>query len=372
MVHPDASRMVGEVQAMRRIQKIAFITGSMEAGGAERVIATLSNEFVNCGIEVAIFCIGKTASDAAYEYDPRIELIGIHSDSRGFIIRKLKQLWRLRCQIKAFRPDSIIAFQDYINIQTIAACFGLGIPITISIRANPAVATKTYKIGARIFYKFADSAVFQTREQQDFYAKNKKRKDAIILNPVDISKILSTNCENKTHCIISVGRLTPVKNFQLLIRAFHLISKDFPSIELIIFGEGEQRDALERLRAELDLEKRVSLPGVVSNVFEHVANAKMFVMTSICEGLPNALIEAMCLGVPCISTRFLGGGAQTLIQDGVNGLLTPNNDCEALASAMRRLLSDDELAQNLGENAKILRQKVDTRTIANEWLDFLE
>ena len=357
---------------MRRIKKIAFITGSMEVGGAERVIATLSNGFVNCGIEVTVFCIGRTASGVAYDYDPRVKLIGVHTGSRGFVIRKLKQLWRLRCLVKEFNPDSIIAFQEYINIQTIIACFGLGIPITISIRANPAVATNIYKLSTRLLYRFADSAVFQTIEQQNFYTSIKKRRDAIILNPVDISKILSTNCENKGNHIIAVGRLTSVKNFPLLLRAFHLISKDFPNIELIILGDGEQRGELERLRAELDLEKRVCLVGVADNVFEKVASAKMFVMTSICEGLPNALIEAMCLGVPCISTRFMGGGAQTLIQDGVNGLLAPNNDCEALAEAMRRLLSDEKLAQDIGENAKALRQKVDTHRIVNEWLDFLE
>ena len=357
---------------MRRIQKIAFITGSMGAGGAERVIATLSNAFVNNGVKVAIFCIGKTASDATYEYDPRIDLTGIHTGSRGFVIRKFKQLWRLRCLIKAFRPDSIIAFQDYINIQTIVACFGLKIPITISIRANPALATNICKISTRLLYRFADSAVFQTKVQQDFYAASRKRRDTIILNPVDISKIISTKFENKGQYIVTVGRLTAVKNFRLLLRAFHIVSKDFPNMELKIFGDGEQRGELESLSAELGLEKLVCFAGVTTDVFTRVAGAKLFVMTSICEGLPNALIEAMCLGVPCVSTRFLGGGAETLIQDGVNGLLVPNNDCEALADAMRRLLSDDELARNLGEKAKILRQNVDINKIVNEWLDFLK
>jgi glycosyltransferase involved in cell wall biosynthesis len=357
---------------MRRIQKIAFITGSMATGGAERVIATLSNEFAKSGIEVIVFCISKTASNVAYDYDPRVSLIGIHTNLRGFVIRKFTQLWRLRSLVKAFRPDSIIAFQDYINIQTIVACCGLGIPITISIRADPAIATNICKISTRFLYRFADCAVFQTREQKDFYTAYKKRRDAIILNPVDISKITTTNRENKGHYMIAVGRLTSEKNYQLLLKAFHLISKEFPYVELVILGDGEQRGELERLRAELDLEKRVCFTGMTDNVFEYTASARVFVMTSICEGLPNALIEAMCLGVPCISTRFSGGGAETLIQDGVNGLLVPNGDCGVLADAMRRLLSDDKLAQYLGENAKALRQKVDTLTIVNEWLDFLE
>lgn len=357
---------------MRRIQKIAFVTGSMAAGGAERVIATLSNAFACSGIEVIIYCIGKTSQDAAYEYNPKVKIIGIHSGSHCYIIRKITQLSCLRSMIKSFMPDSIIAFQDYINIQTIIACYGLGIPITISVRTYPVIASTFIKMSTRFFYKFANAAVFQTSEQQNFYKACKKRKDITILNPFDTSKVSVTGTISKNNQIVAVGRLTYAKNFQLLLRAFHLISKDYPELKLIIIGEGEKRSELEHIRAELGLEQRICISGVKANVFDYIAGARIFVMTSLYEGLPNALIEALCLGVPCISTRFSGGGAETLIQDCENGLLVTNDNCEALADAMRHLLSNNELAHYISENAKTIIKRVDSHKIMSEWLDLLE
>ena len=354
----------------RRIKKLCFVTGDLSFGGAERVVTTLANCFAATGIEVTIFCIGRTQPKIDYSLAPEVKVIIIHGAAG--IFGKLSQLWRLRRTVKEFHPDSIIAFMDYINIQVIISCYGLGIPVTISVRSNPALATSLSTIITRFLYKFADSAVFQTKEQRDFYVACKKRKDAIILNPVDISKIDATKRENKGCHIVTVGRLVSAKNYQLLLRAFHLISEDFPEAKLAFWGEGGQRGELERISAELCLEKRVWFAGVTDDVFEQIASARMFVMTSVSEGLPNALIEAMCLGVPCISTRFLGGGAEMLIQGGVNGLLVPSGDCEALADAMKRLLSDDKLAENLGENAKMLREKVDPVKIMDEWLDLLE
>jgi len=353
----------------RRIKKLCFVTGGLSFGGAERVVATLANCFADAGIEVTVFCIGRSPSQTNYSFAPEVKIVFIHGAPGAS--GKISQLLRLRRTIKAYAPDSIIAFQDYINTQTIIACYGLGIPITISIRVDPAIAANISKISTRFLYRFADCAVFQTKEQRDFYAARGKRKDVIILNPFDISKLIAVNHEKNGCNIVTVGRLTSQKNFQLLLKAFHLISEDFPEAKLTIWGEGEQRVELERISAELGIKKRVCFAGVTADIFEHVASARIFVMTSIYEGLPNALIEAMCLGVPCISTRFSGGGAEMLIQDDVNGLLVPNGDCEALAGAMKRLLSDDELATKLGENAKSLRQRVDTVKVMNEWLDVL-
>ena len=355
----------------RRINKLCFVIGDLSFGGSERVVSTLANCFIDNGIEVTIFCIGRNQSQVEYWLNPKIKVTFVHGTPGVF--GKISQLWRLRCMIKSLRPDSIIAFQEYINIQAIIACYGLGIPVTISIRQDPAVSSMIYKISTRFFYRFAHSAVFQTREQQYFYKACKNRKDIVILNPVDLSKIISASCESKikSNNIVTVGRLAEQKNFKLLLKAFCFILEEFPEMELIIWGEGEQREELELISAGCGLEKQIHFPGVTDNVFPHVANARMFVMTSLYEGLPNALIEAMCLGVPCISTHFSGGGAEMLIEDGVNGLLVPSEDCEALVRAMSSLLSDNEFAQRIGDKAKEMRQRVDTVKIMNEWLDLI-
>ena len=142
--------------------------------------------------------------------------------------------------------------------------------------------------------------------------------------------------------------------------------------KLVIYGDGELRDSLTEFIRKLNIEDKVELPGFVNNINESISKASMFVLSSNVEGIPNALIEAMSLGLPCVSTRCAGGGAEFLIEDGVNGLLAPVNDVNALAGAMERVLSDKEFANKLGNNAIKLREKFASEVIYGKWLNVIE
>jgi glycosyltransferase involved in cell wall biosynthesis len=142
-------------------------------------------------------------------------------------------------------------------------------------------------------------------------------------------------------------------------------------LRLDIYGDGECREKLEDLVKSKGLSDRISLSGSISNVPEHICNARIFVLTSNTEGMPNTLIEAMALGLPVISTDCPCGGPAQLIEDGVNGLLVPVGDAYALSDAFRKILDDKELEAKLQENSSKITLKLSPDKVNKEWRDYL-
>ena len=181
-----------------------------------------------------------------------------------------------------------------------------------------------------------------------------QKKIEVIYNPIFLEDHLvgSSLTTEKQKLIISIGRLETQKNQKMLIRAFSIFERNHPDYQLVIYGEGSQRGELEGLVSELNLTGRVLLPGVVKNVFECLQKAEVFVLSSYFEGMPNTLLEAMCIGVPSVSTKV--SGAVDLIEDGKNGYLTEIDDCNMLASRIELLADDPELRFKIGERSSHL------------------
>lgn len=156
----------------------------------------------------------------------------------------------------------------------------------------------------------------------------------------------------------------------MLISAFSKFSKSHPDYKLLIWGEGDERGELENQINELSLEQKVLLPGVSENIFQELSKGEIFVLSSNFEGMPNTLIEAMCLGLPCISTKV--SGATDLIKDGVNGLLIEINAENQLIMAMEKLTGDDSLRKEIGENASKIYDELNVEVISNKWIKYIE
>lgn len=362
----------------KALHRVLFTIGNLSGGGAERVISLLANAFADRGMDVCICCIGRDQKNVAYPLDDRIRLLSIPSEKGG----KLGQLLRLRQAVKAFVPDVVISFMSYIAIQTLASLLFTGIPVVYSIRSyvlpdahvEMGKESSVWRIihwGTLLLYPRARGAVYQSKEQQACFRPARRRKETVIPNPIDPDPLWDRPNRNEEKKIIAVGRLAKEKNYPLLLHAFARILPDFPDYRLEILGEGPERKAIELLIQDLALENTVSMPGFVSNVREKVFSASIYALSSEYEGMPNALMEAMCLGTPCITTDFLGGVAHTLIEDGVNGRIVPRGDVDALAQAMAELLSHEQTRKELGKNGKALRKQVTTETIVSEWLSFL-
>ena len=197
-----------------------------------------------------------------------------------------------------------------------------------------------------------------------------RKKGCIIYNP--LKENLPFADEEKSKYVVTIGRLTEQKNHKLLISAFEKFVQNHPNHELRIYGNGPLKAELENFAKGLGISDKVRLMGAVENVTEHIKDAEMFVLSSDFEGMPNVLAEAMAMGLPCVSTDCLGGGAAALVENEKNGLLIPCRDVEQLYNAMERIVSDVEFSDKIASNGKLLIDQLSVENITSQWLDYCQ
>ena len=267
----------------------------------------------------------------------------------------------------------LLPFHDSCLKNVLFATFGLGIAVIASERNNPYIKgeSKFARLKASIPYGLASACVFQTRDALEYYAPMVQKKGRVIVNPLQLKEeLVWTGMGNRT--IVSVGRLDPQKNQKMLIDAFWMLHKDHPECTLDIYGEGSLRPQLQEQIDALGLQEAVCLRGYDKQVQKRVSEAGVFALSSDYEGMSNALIEALAMGVPSVSTDHPIGGARWLIRDGDNGLLTPVGDADALYKAMAFLLEKPDQAAKMSEKGKQLRQTLSAHNIAREWLALIK
>lgn len=357
----------------KRVKSIMFITAALTSGGAERVISQLSNYFAEIGIKVNILLL--SSSEVDYDLHPEIQIISI--DKRmGKLTGLLAMFLRLRLikeYAKLINPDVVISFLSVINIYS---CLALALgkyKLIVSERNNPEIdPSNIVKRKIRnIVYLLANGLVFQTEMAKEYFC-HKIQKNAIVI-PNPIKSALPEPYEGiREKRIVAVGRLENQKNYPLLLRTFACLVEDYSGFTLDIFGVGSDRDELEKLAAELNLTEQVNFKGVVQNVHELIKNASLYVLTSDYEGMPNALMEAMAIGLPCIASNCPCGGSSVLIDHGKNGLLFSVGDQDELLLNMKKVLGDKALAEILSVNAIKIRETYQLPKIAQQWLSFSE
>lgn len=350
--------------------KIVIITRNMMGGGAERVIAQLSNYFVQQGKACRIITIDE--QEVFYELDSRIPILPIGKKSGNKLLDKLMRYRTVRKLVRQERPDLVLSLPEEIGIYVILALLGTGIPVYVSERNNPWVMpdVKATRILRRLMYPFAKGIIFQTKMAQSYFSEAIQRKSVVLSNPVDGSRIPLQFCGEREKVIVGAGRLYRQKNFSLLLRAFARFSKNHPEYRLRIFGEGYMQDELTCLAGELRIADKVELAGKAVDLPEKMNSAGMFVLSSDYEGMPNVLLEAMCMGMPVISTDCPSGGPKELIEDGVNGLLVPVQDETAMCQAMEKM-ADPAYAAKLADQAYLIRERLTSQEVFEKWYAYL-
>lgn len=352
--------------------KCLFVAPGMLFGGAERVMSILANEWGKNNVETMIL-VTETEEISKYHLSDKVTIISCYEEKNGAYFPQLNIIKKVRNICKEWKPDVVISFYNDLCALTALAITGLHIPLIYSERNDP---NKTNQGNAGRLYRkiieyMADKIVFQTTGAQRCYPKSVQEKSTVILNPLNTYGFPIHDFLHEKHEIVSIGRLEAQKNQKLLIDAFALITKNFPEYQLTIYGEGSLRKELEDYIKAKGLQERVSLPGSKNNIQEHIKDASLFVLSSDYEGIPNALIEAMAIGLPCVSTDCSPGGARELIEDGVNGLITPCGDAKKLSDAMRMMLSNKSYAKACGVEALKIRKKTDVKKISEKWLRYM-
>lgn len=349
-------------------KRIIFFDGTLMQGGAERVISILSKSMSKENYDVTILLYYN--EEIFYELDSNVKVVSVvENTGTNNILINLK--WIRRFFKK--NADIVISFLAPFNMLAIACNLGLKNPIIVADRNDPRkIPSKFILRKARDFlYLLANGVVVQTTHNREYFSKIIQKKSIVIYNPVSLNEKKGIATQTiKRKRIVSVGRLMKQKNQLLLLKAFKRVVSMRPDYKLTIYGEGPERPILEKFILENNMADSVELPGSVKNVHDFIANAEMFVMSSNFEGMPNALIEAMCMGLPCISTKV--SGATDLIQDGVNGDLVELGDEQALADKIIKLIDDDKRRQTYALKAIELNELLSTEKIVKQWLDFMK
>lgn len=333
--------------------KIAFYINAIHEGGAERVMVNLASNFANEGDNVILITSFKDSWEYPYSTKIKRYILEENKTFRSKIKRNIFRILELRKVLKVESPDCIVSFMAEPNYRAIIASHGLKIKTIISVRNDP---NKEYpgKIGNLLGKKLlplADGCVFQTSEAQRWFPKKLQDKSQIIFNAVK-EDFFEINRQVVKNTIVTCGRLEEQKNHKMLINAFELVLKKHPDAKLMIYGEGKLRSDLTELIKSKGIEQNVLLCGNSNNVPEVLSKAEIFVLSSDYEGMPNALMEALAAGVPCISTDCPCGGPKSLITDKVNGRLISTKNEQQLANVLVELLDNKEMATGLGTEAQ--------------------
>ena len=355
------------------MNKVLFYIDSMQKGGANRVMANLVDYFTKKGFDVVLVNDIVSNDDfPEYEVNSLAKRIILNESGANAIISNLKRIKKLRKVILEEKPDCVLSFMGPPNVRMLFATVFLSCRKVVSIRNDP-----NREYGENIIKKFmtncvfllADGCVFQTEDASKYFFNRTRRKSTIIINPVNES-FFNTPPSEKRKNIITVGRLVPQKNHKLLIHAFALISKKIPDEKLIIFGEGPLKSELKKYASDMGIEKRVVFPGSISNVNVELSKAKVFVLSSDYEGLPNALMEAMACGTAVVSTDCPCGGPKYLLKQSNAGILVSCNNADEMAEAIS-IMMNKEKNNFYQEQAKKKSMDFLPEIVFNKWEKFL-
>lgn len=360
----------------KKEKKIAFYIGSLHKGGAERVFVNLAEYFRREGYQVVMVTQYQKADEYLLEDGIKRILSDIEEGevSRSRILNFFRRLNKLHVICKEEKPDLVLSCIGKNNFMAVVSAMGTDTKAVVSVvgEAGEEYPTKVMRMLANLLFPCAAGIVLQTERSRDFFRKRVGKRAVILpnsLNPAFIRPRFEGEREKE---IVSVGRMDENKNHKMQLRAFAALHRSFPDYTLTIYGDGELRSAIEELARELGIADQVRLPGVVPDVAERIERASLFLLTSYSEGVSNALIEALALGLPTIATDVPSGGTEELMEDGVNGLIIPEGDQKALESAMERMLSDPAYADKLGREASKIKERLAPERVNALWKAYFE
>ena len=346
--------------------KVLFVANKFGGGGAERVTSILCNHFYAKGYRSGAVSIDE--DHCSYELSQGVKMYGCQP-CRQKHINIIKRLHLIKRVLSEFDPDIVVALGRPMKY-VLAVTRGMQVQTVASERNYPpCIYSEREFCDCVKNYERASRVVFQTEEVQQLFPTDIVSKSKVIPNPlVTALPEYGGPCSKR---IVTAARLEPQKNLRLLIDAFNLFREKVPGYCLDIFGDGSLRFELQQHINSLQLEDRVKLRPYSDDVHSEIRDAAIFVSSSDFEGMQNSLMEAMAMGIPCVATDGLGGGARLLTEGGRRGLLVERGNRKALAEAMIAVAVDRKLAEVLSCEGKSIACEKHQLEILNAWEQFL-
>ncbi len=411
--------------------RILLLVSSMNAGGAERVAASLANAWVKQGNDVCLMpTYSRGTGQSFYPLDPgvRQSWVSRHLSGPG-MFRTLAKPLVLRRLIQEEAPDVIVSFLTNVNVMVLAATKGMDIPVIVCERTNPAASKNVSSVLARarqILYPEADAVMLQTQQAAEVFSRVVPglKHVAVIPNPLPpalesaaraadgtgrvtyVSSRTAANAaegedaqagsgstaeaasktdtrpqsesgsndagasvseDNRRKLLCAMGRFVATKRFEMLIDVFSRLAPEVPDWDLTIWGDGPLRSLLQEKVRKLGLADRIHLPGKTDDPWDELSRADAFVMTSEVEGFPNVLLESMALGLPCVTMDCPSGPAE-LSRDGRDAILVGLTDEAGLQDALHQVMTDEILRRELGHRATVsVRDRYSLDAVLEQW-----
>lgn len=347
--------------------KICFCIGKLSFSGAENVVRFLLESLAKRGHDVSVLLLERMPSEDEYIEGVTAENAIVRG---GGMKNTVKRIFAERRALKRLSPDVFIIFNCEMAFSAVPASrFMPKTKVVVCERNDPTMvppSEKRRKLRNRI-YKLADAGVYQTGVIQEYF-KDITKPNFVIENPIRKVYEMCAPISERKKIFTTAARLDDKqKNQTMMIRAFAAAAKIHPEFELHIMGDGPDEAKYKTLIAELGAEENIKLLGRHPAPSEYTKDSYAFLLSSEFEGMPNALLEAMAVGLPCISTDCGGGGAAALIENGKNGILTPRGDEEAFKSAILSLMEDESLCEALGKEAYKLGERLAPEKITDAW-----
>lgn len=358
--------------------KILFITNSIGFGGAEKMMAFVANSLCKRNHTVSVInfnSVGIEINSSLQIFDDRIKVI-TYSGKQGGQISRLKKFLFAYQNISCSNADVIVGFTAFPNYIGKIVGFFKGIPSIMSERGNPYITINKRNLHSLlelVIINHSEGGVFQIEGAKSFYGKNLQKKSIIIPNPIFFkAPIKYVPYEQRTKTIVSVGRFDNAqKRYDVMIKAFSIFLMKNPEWILKLYGDGPDAEKIKTWVAEEGISDKVLFMGVSKNPMKDISIDGIFLITSDYEGISNSLLEAMAIGLPCVSTDSPPGGARMLIEDGVNGLLAPTGSPESIANAMNRFVENPDLAKSCGNNARNVINRFNADKLMDLWEKYI-
>jgi GalNAc-alpha-(1->4)-GalNAc-alpha-(1->3)-diNAcBac-PP-undecaprenol alpha-1,4-N-acetyl-D-galactosaminyltransferase len=351
------------------VKHIAFFLGDLQLGGAERVVSIIASHLTS---DYAVTIFSYYDKEPLYFLDPQVRLVKIEKETGT------KNYFRnLRWLRKSLRNvDLLISFMAVYNIYALVCTLGTGIPVIVADRNDPSriPSGRGLRLIRNLVYRRAKMLVVQNEANGRYFRQHGLNCFSVIQNPIadEIiaarAKLKSTTKEN---LIVSSGRLVRAKDQATLIKAFTHFSIKHPDYHLVILGEGPLHRELDKLIDNLGLKEKVTLAGYQADVFSVYIRAKMFIFSSLFEGSSNALLEALCLGLPVITTHV--AGTEEVIHQDVNGMFFDFHDDAALAACIEKILGNEPywVYESKPVNEELF-QSIKAPQIVDKWKELIE
>lgn len=358
------------------MKKICFLSGDMSrSGGTERVLAIIANELCKKEdlFEIHILSTVNENMTSFFPLDKRIKQSRILNDKAlNFKKQYFKVVKGIRNYVKKNNIDV------FIDVEVISSIFS--IPAT-RFTSTKHIAWEHFNfyenngsflraLARKIDAKFSDYIITLTEEDKNNYLNNLKiiGKIDYIYNPMEIKEV--NKCSLHSKQIVSVGRLTYQKGFDMLIDVAKDVLEKNKEYKWLILGDGEDKNRLQEKINKYNLQDRLILKGKVSNVEDYYKNSSLYVMTSRFEGLPMTLLEAKSYKMPIVSFDCPTGPSE-IIRNNINGYLVKANDIKEMSNKVNSVLLDDKKLKKFSDKAELDIDKFNINSIINKWINIL-